>query len=92
MKKFHKWFNNSTGYEINSFAAIFLSAFLGTLMSGLVLRTGMEILGNESVWLNLMISLVATAVYAAIVIIVFSLILPETIPTLKRLVTNGRRK
>jgi hypothetical protein len=96
MKKFNEWVNRLGGNEINWLTAIFLSAFLGTFMSGLVLKTGMENLGDQSVWLNLLISLVATAVYAAIVIIVFSLIFPETIPALKQIVSrdqqNGRRK
>jgi cellobiose-specific phosphotransferase system component IIC len=94
MKKFNEWLNNLDSNEILWLAAIFLAAMLGTLLSGLVLKAGMESFGGEDVLVNLLISLVATIVYAAVVLAVFSVLFPETIPALKRILTrdqnNGR--
>ncbi|MFO7679547.1 MAG: hypothetical protein R6X34_05800 [Chloroflexota bacterium] len=84
MKNFKKWQTALAVKEKTWLEAIFLSSLLGTLTSGLVLRGGMEIFGGESFFVNLIISLMATAVYTLVVLSIFSLLFPETLPILKR--------
>lgn len=86
MKLFNEWLRNLDEQEINWLVAIFLSAFLGSGLSGLVLKIGMMNIGEQDVGLHLLVSLGATAVYAATVILVFSLFIPETVPALKKLI------
>lgn len=88
MKQFNKWLDNLSMEDINWLAAIFLSTTLGTMLSALVMKLGLELYSGESWFVRLGVSLAATAVYAGIVVLIFYWLFPKSRPVFKRLLTR----
>jgi hypothetical protein len=76
MKGFKHWYQNLSIEQTIWLMTILITAATGTLLSGLVLKWGMSSFGQNGGWAQLMVSLGATAVYAAIIIAVFTIFFP----------------
>jgi hypothetical protein len=88
MKKFNHWYQNLSVVDVTWYMAIFVTAMLGTLVSGLVLRWGMENFGDQGPLARLGASLAATAAYAAVGLVVFYAVSPKVRLALKRFWIN----
>lgn len=92
MKQFNEWVNNLSVEDMTWMVAIFLSAMLGTLTSGLVLKYGLETFGNAGVMARFMVSLAATAVYAGVVASIFLIMFPESRVAFKKIFVNKNER
>ncbi len=93
MKKFNEWYENLSIEDVTWLMAIFLSAMLGTLTSGLVLKFGLDQFGDAGAMARFLVSLAATAVYAGVVGSIFYIMFPESRMALKEIfVKNKDRK
>jgi len=90
MKKFNHWYQNLSVEDVTWYMAILITAMLGSLISGLVLRWGMESFGDQGTVAQLAASLFATAAYAAVVLAVFYTLFPEVRLALKRTLINKK--
>ncbi len=85
MKKFNEWYQNLSLAEMSWLVTIFVTALLGTLVSGVVLKWGMASFGEVSLLARLTVSLAATAAYAAVVVILFYVLIPDMRVAVKRI-------
>ena len=85
MKKFNEWIDNLSVEDVMWLSAIFLSAMLGTLLSGLVLKFGLEQFGDAGAIARFLVSMAATAVYAGVVASIFYIMFPESRAAFKRI-------
>ncbi len=90
MKKWQEWLGNLSGEELTWLTAVFLSTMLGTLVSSGILQWGLNAVSSGGVMAKLAVCLLATAAYAGAVILVFSVLLPQTRVAFKRLFINKK--
>ncbi|HRQ38182.1 MAG TPA: hypothetical protein PLD25_09730 [Chloroflexota bacterium] len=84
-RKIETWWQTVWTQQGMWLAAIFLASFLGTAVSGAILKLGMVYYGELGLAARLAVSLAATAVYALVVVAVFYAFFPETKTALQRI-------
>ncbi len=84
-RKIKTWWQTLSTQQGLWLAAIFLASFLGTAVSGAILKWGMISYGEWGALARLAVSLAATAAYALVVVAVFYAFFPETKTALQRI-------
>lgn len=90
MKKWQHWLENLSAEETLWLTAVFISAMLGTMVSSIILRWGLNKYSDSGVLVQLGVCFLATAAYGGVVALVFYVLFPETRMTFKRIFT-GRK-
>lgn len=85
MKKFNRWYESLSTEDVRWYMTIFTTALLGTLVSSLVLKWGMYSFGELGATARLAVSLAATTAYAAVIVVVFYILLPDARLAFKRI-------
>ena len=85
MKHFKNWYHSLSTKDMLWLTTIFLASLLATAVSGLILKWGMAHYGEENILARITVSIVATAAYAVVVLVVFNTFFPETKMALKQL-------
>lgn len=84
-RKLEMWWQTVMTQQGMWLAAIFLASFLGTAVSGAILKWGMYTYSEWGALARLAVSLAATMAYALVVVVVFYAFFPETKTALQRI-------